>query len=218
MKISEGSKIIDLLPRDVCRAAVLLSFILSLWVSFTGGIVNLDGILYLNVADLLGKGDFSGAAELYGWFFYPLLIAGVHKISGFGLEMSAHLLTALFSALLTYAFLACVRELGGNRKILFLAAIIIIFHPVFMEFRAKIFRDHGYLAFYLLGVLCFLKFYGLPLWRYAFLWGLSMLVATLFRIEGLLFLSMLPTAIIFNKSFTLSKRLYHFARAHLVNF
>lgn len=203
--------------KNIYWLAVFLSFIFSLWISFTGGIVNMDGILYLRVADLLVKGDFVGAAKLYEWFFYPLLIAGVSKFSGLGLEMSAHLLTALFSAILTYAFLACVRILGGDRKILLWAAFIIVFHPVFMDIRSKVFRDHGYLAFYLLSIFCFLKFYRFPSWRYAFFWGLSMLLATLFRIEGLLFLFMLPISIMFNKSWKLSVRFRHFCQAHLVN-
>ncbi len=198
-------------------SAICISTLLSLWVSFTGGIVNFDGILYLSVAEHLAQGDFVAASKLYNWFFYSLLIAGVSKLTTLSLETSAYLLTAFFSAFLTYAFLGCVRLLGGTKQVLLWAALVIIIHPVFMEARSEILRDHGYWSFYLLSVLFFLRFYENPVWCYAFWWGISMVVASLFRIEGLLFLTLLPTILLFKRGVPWSIRAYHFGQAHVLN-
>lgn len=207
------------IPTDnkISVSAICISALFSLWVSFTGGIINLDGIVYLSLAERLGQGDFVGAAKLYNWLFYPLLIAGLSKLTTLSLDTSAYLLTAFFSALLTYAFLGCVRLLGGTKQILLWAAFIIVIHPVFMEARSDILRDHGYWSFYLLSVLFFLHFYKNPGWSYAFCWGISMVLATLFRIEGLLFLLLLPTVLLFKSGISWPARVYCFGQAHLVN-
>ncbi|MBN2808899.1 MAG: hypothetical protein JXR80_05335 [Deltaproteobacteria bacterium] len=202
---------------NICAAAVALSVLFSLWVSFYGGIINLDGILYVSVAERLAHGDLNGASRLYNWFFYSLCIAGVSKVSGLALETSAYLLTAFFSALLTCAFLACVRVLGGDRKTLLWAAFVIVLHPVFMSARSEIIRDHGYWSFYLFSILFFLRFYEKQTWCQALLWGGSMVLATLFRIEGLLFLLLLPTVFLFRGEFVWSRRISCFIRAHMVS-
>ncbi len=203
--------------RNICAAAVCISLLLSLWASFSDGIINLDGILYVSVAERLAHGDLSGAAQLYNWFFYPLCIAGVSKVFGLAFDVSAYLLTALFSALLTYAFISCVRILGGTGKVLLWAAFVIVFHPVFMEARSEIIRDHGYWSFYLLSVLFFLRFYEKATLRNAFWWGINMVVATLFRIEGLLFLLMLPMVLLFQRGLPWSRRRSFFVKSYLVN-
>ncbi|MBN2706558.1 MAG: hypothetical protein JXR89_08970 [Deltaproteobacteria bacterium] len=201
---------------SIFSVAVSSSFILSLWTSFTGGTINLDGILYISVAERLQQGNFSFAAELYSWFFYPLCIAGISRVSGLGLETAAFLLTACFSALLTYAFLACVRLFEDSERVLVWAALIIVFHPVLMEDRCEIIRDHGYWGFYLLAIFFVLRFSLSGRWRDVLGWWGSMVLATMFRVEGLLFLFLLPLSLLWQRR-PWSQRWRFFAKAQLLN-
>ena len=203
--------------KKIFLAAICVTPLLSLWVFFTGGIINNDGILYMSIAERFAQGDFAGAAKLYNWNFYPLLIAELSRFTSLPLAVSAGLLTAFFSTLLTFAFLKCVLLLGGNRQVLLWAAVVIVLHPTFMESRSSILRDHGYWAFYLLAIYFFLNFYAKPIWSYAFLWGTSIMVACLFRVEGLLFLSLLPSVLLLRRGESLSLRVCRFAQSHIIS-
>ncbi|HDS16626.1 MAG TPA: hypothetical protein ENN66_08500 [Proteobacteria bacterium] len=201
---------------SIVLIAVSISVILSLWTSFTGGTINLDGILYISVAERLQQGNFGSAAELYNWFFYPLCIAGISQLTGFALETAAFLLTAFFSALLTYAFLACVRLFENSERVLLWAALIIVFHPVLMEDRCEIIRDHGYWGFYLLALFFILRFSHSGRWREVLGWWGSMLLATMFRVEGLLFMLLLPLSMLWQRRPS-PQRWYFFAKTQLIN-
>jgi len=86
-----------------------------------------------------------------------------------------------------------VKEFGGKDKAtLWLASLIILCFPNLNEYRNMVIRDHGYWAFYLLSCYFFIKAY-----RHAHIKTIapllaSSILATLFRIEGLLFALFLP--------------------------
>lgn len=198
--------------------AVLISFALSAWAVYSDGIVNRDGILYLQAAKQLTQGQWSSALALYDWPFYSGLIALISQAAGLGLETSAQLLNALLFALTVYVFIGLVGELGGNRKVLVAAGLVILLHPQLNEHRADIFRDNGYWAFYLLAVWLFIKYYKLPQLRYALAWGIAIFVTILFRIEGVAFLCLLPLTLLFKRDLNLPRRLLTLAGAWLLGF
>ncbi len=210
-------KIIDMALSDVRVSAVVASFVLSLWVVYLKQNINLDGILYMRAANMIIEGDWQGAHGLYSWLLYPSLIALVSKISGLGLEGGAHFLNACFSGLLSYVFISLVQEVGGSRKTILAAALLIVFYPEINEYSYKVIRGSGYWPFYLLSLLYFIRFLKAPSWRYAVLWNVSMIAAALFRIEGVVFIALLPFVLFGQRDWSFSRKSKHFLMAHSVN-
>lgn len=202
--------------RRLLVVAGLLTAATSLWVSLTAASINLDGIFYVSIAECLQKGDWDAATRLYNWCFYPWLLARFASFSGFSLEISAHILTACFAVLQTMFFVGCVFCLGGRGRVLLWAALLITFHSAFLQKRGEIIRDHGYWAFYLGALFFFLRFYRWNLWRDALAWGLMMVMALLFRVEGLLFLLLLPPLLLVAGPFGWRARWLRFGQANIV--
>ncbi len=173
---------------DVRVLAAIASLLLSAWSVYLDDVVNNDGVLYLRAAEAWQAGDWQTALALYKWPLYPLLIAALGLIPGLGVEYSAHALNAVFTALAVVAFIALVHELGGDRKTAIAAAVIILAYPGLNEYRSFVIRDAGYLGFYLLALLLFIRETKTPSLRGRFGWAAAMLVASLFRIEGLVLL------------------------------
>jgi len=177
--------------------AALLSLLASVWCVSVDDVINNDGILYIRSAAELSGGDWGAAFQLYNWPLYPWLISVVSQVFGCSLEGAAHWLDAICWAIAVVAFMTLVEFLGGTKKVVWLSGLVILCYSSLNDYRSSVIRDPGYLAFYLLGVLAFFKFCGQPRWVYATAWGLSMLVATLFRIEGILFLILAPFSVLF---------------------
>lgn len=173
---------------DVRVLAALASLLLSAWSVYLDDVVNSDGVLYLRAAQVLQTGDWQAALALYKWPLYSSLIAALGVIPGLGVEYAAHALNAVFTALAVVAFIALVRELGGDRKTVIAAAVVVLAYPGLNEYRSFVIRDAGYLGFYLLALLLFVKEMKTPSLARRFGWAAAMLVASLFRIEGLVFL------------------------------
>ncbi len=202
---------------DIRTPTVFLSLLLSAWTVYTTDTINNDGVLYLSAAEQLLTGDWSGAYGFYKWLFFPWLIAIVSQISGLGLEASAHVLDAFLSALMAFTFVTLVRDFGGDRKTLVIAAFVILFHPYLNESRAEIIRDHGYWALYLVAVFFFIRFYHHPQWPYAAAWGATMAFATLFRIEGIALLLLLPSILWTRTGLSMRERYRDFWQAHAIS-
>ena len=177
---------------DIRVLAVLVSIILSAWAVFLDDVINNDGILYLQIAELLDRGEWQAAFQLYKWPFYPFLISLVAKVPGLDYEYAAHLLNAALTALAVVCFISLVRELGGEKTTVLAAAILVLLYPGINEYRSFIIRDTGYIGFYLLSLLFFFKSLKSQGWGYVASWVSSILIATLFRIEGFVFVAMLP--------------------------
>ena len=183
--------------RDVYIPAVFVSLGISAWSVYYDDVVNPDGTLYLRTAARFVQGEWREAFSIYPWPFYPYLISLFSQLSGITLEYSAHCINALFCATIVGAFVALTKEVGGDKRVLLASALVILFYHSLNEYRSYVIRDFGYLAFYLLGVLVFLKYYSNPRWYLALLWGTTMAVATLFRREGFVFLACLPLVLFF---------------------
>ncbi|MDH3671880.1 MAG: hypothetical protein OES46_12055 [Gammaproteobacteria bacterium] len=189
---SAQNKLISILLGDARTSAAIISLFLSVWSVYLDDVVNTDGVLYLRTAELLAHGQWQDAFALYKWPFYAFLIAVISQITGLGFEYSAHALNAALTALAVAVFLSLVRELGADRKTLIAAAIVVLLFPGLNRYRAFVIRDAGYIAFYLLALLLFIKDLKGPRPALRLGWVASIFVATLFRIEGFVFLVALP--------------------------
>lgn len=202
---------------DLRVPAVVVSLLISLWITWSTDVINNDGVLYLSAAKLISAGDWGAACglpELNCWLLFPSLIALLGGLTALSLENSAYLLDAVLSGLMVFVFLTLVRDLGAGRRTLLIAAFIILFHPYLNESRADVIRDHGYWAFYLTTVLFFMRYWKRPGWSYALLWVLAATVATLFRIEGLVFLLLLPLVLLIDTSRQFKERMLLLLKAY----
>jgi hypothetical protein len=203
---------------DIRYPATCLSFLFSLWASFHIGIINLDGILYMQKASQMLQGQWAEAVASSHLIFFPWLIMLLSKVTGFSLELSGYGLIACFSALLTYSFLSILTLLTSNRRILFWGALVIVLHPELIEAKNQIIRDHGFWAFYMCGLYHFLRFYQTPSWKDAILWAIWMGVAFLFRFEGLVLLCGMPFVLLVRPYWLMRQKITSFLQANVVSF
>ncbi len=194
---------IDRGKSGIYALAGLLSIALSLWCISNNTLINNDGVFYLQAI----QGDPQSIKTIGHWLFYSYLIEGVHWLSGLNPENSAQLLDLLLDLLLVLAFIRLVEALGGRRSTLIWAAVVVLSLPYLNDNRAEIIRDHGYWAFTLVGLIGFLQLLQEFRWRHVAGWQLSMILATLFRVEGFVFLLLLPLSLLFCTQWPLRQRL-----------
>lgn len=192
----------------------VLSLPLVAWIMMNSfGNINSDGILYIEVARKFDAGEWRQGFGLYNWPFYPLLITLVHKLSYLGFEMSAHCLDTLFFALLTAGLLTLVREVGGDRRTMVAAGLLLfVSSTIVRSYLPMVMRDPGFWAFHIWSIVFFLRFYIRHHLMDALAWGIVATIATLFRVEGLTYLVVLPILIFLQRQ--LPNRTVLFAKAN----
>lgn len=196
--------------RNILIVTAAISLFLSLWQVLVDPIINSDGILYVSTAYHLQNGDWEAASRQYNWLFFPLIIAQLSNLTSLSLENSAYILNAFFTAITCTSFILIIKEFGGKDKAtLWFASLIILCFPNLNEYRNMVIRDHGYWAFYLLSCYFFIKAHQQTSIKTILLLITSSSIATLFRVEGLLFVILLPifTVIKHRSSFNNKKAL-----------
>lgn len=174
--------------------AGIISLFLSYWTSVRSAVINADAICYLQSAQsmTLGLSFVTHLCDQSKWPFYSFLIYSAEQATKISYYNSAQLLNALFSLLSVTTFIAIIHYLKGTARIMCWGAFVILLAHEFNAVREYIVRDHGFWAFYLLSLLFLLKFFRTWHWAYALSWSASLILATLFRIEGAFFLLSLP--------------------------
>jgi len=180
---------------DVRLVSVVVGFALTFWVIYVDSTVNTDGFTYLNAAQLFALGEWQKGYALYPWPLYSLTIAGVHFVTHLSLENSAYFLNYLFFSLSVYFFLSIVKAFSDDRAVLVIAAIVILVHPEFNEARADVYRDCGYWAFFLGAIYYFIQFYLSGKLSSALSWSIMIIIALLFRVEGIVVAMLLPVTL-----------------------
>lgn len=172
---------------------IFANIALSIWSISLDSIINNDGITYLAMAELYIEGDWHTANGYYNWPVYPLLIAGVSKITGVDVTYSAHALNTFFAITLSLAFVAVVGELSNNnRRVLLIAAIVILLLPSITKYRAYIIRDFAYLSLYLWSLYFLFRFCNTRDKKHLIGWLLGTGASCLFRFEGIILLFVAP--------------------------
>ena len=174
--------------------AILGGMLLSLLAIHFKELVNQDAVYYLQAA----AGDMDSAKHLNNWLFYSWCIRFVSD--GLGLELlgAAYLINTLLGGILVYAFLRVVEMFHGDTRTLFWAALVILSLPYLNENRAEIIRGHGYWAFSMLGLVYYIRLFREFSWWNLAGWTGCMVLATLFRIEGLVILCLAPLGLLLN--------------------
>ncbi|HVE43845.1 MAG TPA: hypothetical protein VNC84_01745 [Gammaproteobacteria bacterium] len=191
--------------------SALLSLLLSLWVSVRVTVINPDAICYLSSAAVANMG-LSTMMHLCGqaiWPFYSLLIFSVSKITSLSYLVAANTIDAFFTAMTVVTFVAITQMFGASKRVMCLAAATILLCHQFNDVRQYIVRDHGYWAFYLMSIYFLLHFMQKSKMSHAIAWSVTLLLATLFRIEGAIFLITLPFVMLFKVNTPILRRVQY---------
>lgn len=172
----------------------ILSLILSLLAFQLDGLMNSDGILYMNMAKAYLGGGLEAAAKFYDWPFFSILIAYFHLLSGISLEISGEIINTILFVIFTDALILISTKLLPNLRHLAISALFILCFITLNDYRGYIIRDTGYWAMVMLALYAMIKFIERPTWLNASLWQLSIISAFLFRIEAIAILIVLPFA------------------------
>ncbi|HQR50029.1 MAG TPA: hypothetical protein PKW44_00145 [Methylophilaceae bacterium] len=196
----------------------ILGILLGLWLAMLeNGRINGDADLYLEMASRFAQDDAQGALSLYQWPLLPWLMAQVHYLTGLDVESAGRLLGAIFFGIATWGFLELIREAGGSRNAILAGALLLFSSPYIVgDVLPMIMRDQGFWAFYLLALLFFLRFYRSLSLADAMLWQLCVLVATLFRVEAVSFILLMPLLLPLRRDISWRSRLQSLGMAYLV--
>ncbi|SVE46978.1 uncharacterized protein METZ01_LOCUS499832, partial [marine metagenome] len=174
----------------VCGIA---SVVLSGWCIYIDDVINNDGVEYIRTAERLAVADWTGALSAYKWPFFPFLILLSSKILSLSYSTTGYLLNTIFFTITIVFFVLTVREFGGySRRLTLLAATVALVHPAFNEYRAFIIRDSGYLASLLVAMYCLARVGKVDFLKYRAGVVAGFAVASLFRVEGFVFLLFTP--------------------------
>lgn len=172
--------------------STLLSILFSIFELLPNNPINSDGMWYIYIAQIYWKSGWSAAISLYPWPFLSALVAWVSHLSSLNILWTFHAINIVCQALIVISFIKCVKDLRGNANCQRWAALVILIYPYLNSIRMSVTRDFGYWGFGLLAISFLIQFMQNALWRYALAWGICMLIATLFRVEGLLMLGIAP--------------------------
>lgn len=166
---------------------------------------NDDAFTYIRTADIFLNEGLAAAFQHYTWASYAVLIGLTSKL-GIGLFPAAHLINALFYALLVFSFVSIAREMHTSRLLLALSAVVILVYPQLNEYRTYVIRDTGFWALALLALWQFLLFARSGVWYYATGFCCALLLATALRPEALFYLLVTPIALLFDRRYAQEER------------
>lgn len=198
------------------RVVALLSLLLSLWLVTIDPLINRDAIIYLRSADAYLQQGFSAGLGLLDRPLISILMAVLHQLTGMSVVHAGLALNSLYYAVFCVAFVACVQTLGGDRRVQWLAAIVALSHPMLNDHRSSIMRDPAYWGFILLAFRAFLLYLRQPGLRQQANWTCCVILASLFRFEGLFFALLAPLSLLFTDQ--LSHRMRHCLRLFMPQF
>ncbi len=185
---------------SVLAFCVFAGLLTSAWCLYIDDVINNDGVVYVRTADYLATGDWTGAIASHHWPFFSLLMLALSKVLGISYQWAGQLLNAGFFTASAVLFVLVTRAFGGtSRRLTVFAALVAVMHPAFNEYRAFIIRDAGYLTFFLLAVWYLARSVTAPLLRYRIGVIVAFAIASLFRIEGVVFLLSTPLLLSFTR-------------------
>lgn len=182
------------------------------------GWINPDTVLYFESARLIALGDFKEAVKVFNWPLYSLCMAGVHKLTTLSIHHSAQVLSIVFFAITTTSFVKII-ELGGGNKKTMLAGALILFSSLYIvgDVLEMLMRDQGFWACFLTSLVFFIRFKINNQYRDAFLWQIFAILATLFRIEAIMYLLFLPFLLLIETTHSWQQRISHFIKCNFLN-
>ncbi len=202
-----------LINRYVLISSAIFSLILSCIIHSQADVLNLDGICYLKSAEAM-KISIRAASHLCEqakWPFYSILIYILSTTIKISYVSAAFLLNSFFTMLSVVSFIFIIQLLTDKIRVSWFAMIVILLAHQFNSVRDYVIRDHGFWAFYLLSIVFILQYTQREHIKYAIAWSACLMVATLFRIEGAIFLLFMPMILLLDYKQPIVTRIKAFA-------
>jgi hypothetical protein len=155
----------------------------------TRDLINSDGTVYLIYAEMIAQGEIEKVLAIYPYPFFSFLVAQLSFIFLGDYQLSADIIIALLWMLAGISFVGILKTLGGDERVVLLGCVIFLLFPVINEIRADVYRDAGYIAFGLTSIWMFFLFQINKRSQYILIWSISVLIATLFRIEAVVLIA-----------------------------
>jgi hypothetical protein len=199
---------IELIKNNLSKTGIMLFVVMtfatwSIWIQ--AGAINKDGLLYLKQAFFFSEGKTSEALHLFPYPFYSYLIGSIYKLTGVSLLWIAHGINLILFGIATFFYLKTLRLIDNSSTIVFYGGITLLsFMPIMDDYVGMLVRDHGMWAGCMAATYFFLKARETNNNKYYLLWNFSLLFATFFRPEALIYLFVMPCIEFFllkNKSF-----------------
>lgn len=171
--------------------AFVASLLLSLLAITTNGLLNRDGMLYVDAARLFQQGGWAAAQDVFAWPFLSVLVALFSQFTGLGLETAGYALNVLFMAGACALLVACAARLFPEAVWPTLLALLAI--PGLNDYRDEFLREYGCWFFVMLAFWLALRWADAPRWPSALFIHAALGVAALFRPEAL---ALLPALIL----------------------
>ncbi len=175
----------------VYGCVVVGCLIVALWSYYIDPVINEDGVRYVLTANAFAAGNFQDGLAWYKWPFYPLILAVISKITPLSAESSALIFGAIMRAVGGIAFIRLSEKLGANKIQVWLAGFVYLFYPGLNEIQSMIMRDIPYITCFLWMVVFFVQAWQRPNKRDLIAFILTGSLATIFRVEGMVYLGVL---------------------------
>ena len=173
--------------------------LVSGWLIIMDPIINRDAIIYLRAADAYLLSGLDASLQIYGRPTLSICMALLQQWTGLPILYGGLLLVSLAYAVMCTGFVATVHTLGGDRRVQWLAAIVILSHPMLNHTRSAIMRDPIYWALLILALREMLLYIRQPTYWHQLRWVSWVFLAILFRFEGLFFAVLSPLLLLFCK-------------------
>lgn len=172
--------------RQIYMSAIILSLLFSVVSYILFPNVGNDGVLYLRCAAAYEENGLKAAMALYPWPFYSVAIAYAHQV-GLSWVNAGRVLDAFLQAWMVYFFIRIIFHFEPkSHRVGFWALLCILCYSTFNGDRSLLLRDFGYWAFYLNALWSLLRYLKTEKPHYLGLFGLCILIAILFRVEGVI--------------------------------
>ncbi|HQN64215.1 MAG TPA: hypothetical protein PLR90_01370 [Methylophilus sp.] len=192
-------KLDEVAPKKLFWWIVSFSIALAAWIQYIQhGWINPDSVIYFEQARLIAAGDWHSAIQIFNWPLYGFCIALIHKLTLLDIHSSAQILNSIFFGIATASYLKIIQICGGNTRVMLSGAFILFSSQYIVgDALSMLLRDEGFWAFYLASLFFFIRYLQQEQIRDALIWQVCIMIATLFRIEGISYLIGLPLIFLF---------------------
>ncbi|MGR3294302.1 MAG: ArnT family glycosyltransferase [Candidatus Scalindua sp.] len=126
---------------------LIISLSVRIYLSFFTYVIKNDSVAYMQNAKYFAGGDFARGLEHDYHPLYSLIIAALYKVVPH-IELSGTIISVLFGTLTVIVFYLIGKSVF-DRKVSFVSAIILAFHPHAVRFSADIISESTYFFFFI---------------------------------------------------------------------
>lgn len=193
-----------------CGLAILSNFFQHDW-------INVDSLLYFESARLISIGEWKEGIAIYNWPLYSTLISLLSKATTLSIQHAAQVWNIIFFTVTVFS-LSKIIYLAGGVRLTIICGVFLLLSSSYISGSAlpMLLRDQGFWAAFLTSIIFFIRFYRSQKFSDAFLWQIAAIIATLFRIEAITYLTLLPTLLLFNRNLSWHERIKSFIKINTI--